>query len=218
MILRSTRKRDDSRSPYHSLNLWRNPFGELTREERERLALVDVQPWLEFLQNNRAVLQFIGPCGFGKTTHLLAIHRAISNAGFVHFPEDGPRPKVPNVRPLFIDEAQRMSWLQGRSVWRQGGPLVLSTHVDLRRAIIRAGLRLQTIDVAALFTPSRLAAMLNRRIEASRVCNEAIPVITEAHAVRLQHAFGANIREIEHCLYNQIQRCVLEHTPWPHAN
>jgi hypothetical protein len=207
-----------SQSPYRSLNLWRNPFGELTRQERAELALVDLQPWTELLRDERKVIQFIGPCGHGKTTHLLAIQKAIAVAPYVCFPEDGPRPQVASIRPIIVDEAQRMPWWQLRSVLKRGGPLVFGTHNDLSKPVLRAGLSVHTIDLSSPVTASHLAEMLNRRIEASRLNDDTIPRITEPDAIRLQHAFGTDIRAIEHCLYDQFQRCVSEQIPWPTAN
>jgi hypothetical protein len=206
-----------TQSPYLYLNLRRNPFGELTREERAELAIVDVAPWRQYLSDDRAVLQFIGPCGHGKTTHLLAIERAIPGMAYVYLPEMKPRPAVPVCRPMIVDEAQRLSWWQLRSVLRHGGPLVFGTHTDLSKHIVRAGLCVQTVEVAAQVSATRLAQILNRRIDASRVASSPTPRITEAHAVRLQLAFGADVRAIEHHLYDQFQRSASEQRPWPPA-
>lgn len=204
-------------SPYSFLNLWRNPFGELTREERGELAVVELGGWIKFLDDKRSVLQFIGPCGHGKTTHLQAIERVLPGADYVYFPEDGPMPSVGDHRPMIIDEAQRMSWWQARLVFKRGGPLVLSTHVDLSKKILRAGLNVQTVNVTAPASASQLARILNRRIHASRLSDDVIPCITEADAVRLQHRFGGDIRAIEQYLYAQFQRCASEQTTWPPA-
>ncbi len=68
----------DLRSPYRRFNLVRNPFGELTRFEQAELAVCgQLSDWLELLKSPRAALQFVGDCGFGKTTLLLAIQRAL---------------------------------------------------------------------------------------------------------------------------------------------
>jgi len=61
------------RSPYLRWNLLRNPFGELTRQERAELAVVDVAIYLAELQAGRTALHFLGDQGRGKSTHLLAI-------------------------------------------------------------------------------------------------------------------------------------------------
>jgi len=205
-------------SPYHRYNLRRNPFGELARQERAELAVVEIQDdWLAFLGRKRVVLQFIGPCGHGKTTHLLAIQQILfsGNAEYVYLPEDRPRPRVGSHRPMIVDEAQRLSFWQLRSVLRMGGPLVFGTHNDLSNAICRCGLEVETIDVAAGSSPERLVEILNRRIESSRLSGGTIPLISVDQALQFQNQFGANVRAIEHFLYDQFQRCALEKTVWP---
>ncbi len=195
-------------SPYHRYNLRRNPFGELTRAERAELAVVEVEPHLAFLKQAAAVLQFIGPCGHGKTTHLLAIQRAMPIADYVYLPAVGPRPTVGLQRPLIVDESQRLSWWQLRRVLRRGGPLVLGTHVDHSSAIIRAGLEVRSVAVAGDTSIQRLVQILNQRIAASRFREGSLPCVTNADAIRLQSKFGANIRAIEQFLYEQLQHCI----------
>ena len=205
-------------SPYHRYNLRRNPFGELTREERADLAVVDVGDWLKFLADDRSVLQFIGPCGHGKTTHLLAIERAIRKAEYVYLPEGGPNPTVSNHRPMIVDEAQRLSYWQLRRVLKRGGPLVFGTHTDHSRAIIRAGLNVCTVNVSEDSSAQQLIKILNQRVDASRHGDGLVPRITASHAIGLQNQFGANVRAIEHFLYEQLQHCISERKPWPPAN
>ena len=135
-------------SPYHAWNLYRNPFGELTRTERAELAVVeDLQPWLEFLRRPRAALQFVGDCGRGKSTHLLALQKAIADSIYVYFPEDGPRPRLPARRPALIDEAQRMGVWNKWRLLRSSGPIALGTHVDLSSQLGRAGFEIVTVDM-----------------------------------------------------------------------
>lgn len=168
-----TRFRSQNLSPYAFLGLWRNPFGELTTEERAELAVVELPKMIEHLQDIRHAIQLIGGCGFGKTTHLLALRRALDGAEYVYYPECGPRPAVPKGRPALVDEAQRMGWRQRRSLLA-AGPFAIGTHVDLTSTIKRAGFRLLTIDVEAPLSSSRLATILNRRIQASRLSPNAV--------------------------------------------
>jgi hypothetical protein len=205
-------------SPYQRYNLRRNPFGELTRQERAALAVVELNDWLSFLQRERVVLQFIGPCGHGKTTHLLAIQQALGNAEYVYLPEEGPQPRIGNHRPMIVDEAQRLSFWQLRKVLSIGGPIVFGTHKDLSAPIGRARLAVETVDVSGHLSVQRLTQILNCRIESSRLTDGTIPCITEDQAFRLQHQFGANVRAIEHFLYDQFQRSASEKTSWPPAN
>ncbi len=81
-------------SPFARFHLYRNPFGELTRQERAELAVVDLQPlvqWLNAPTRKGQVLQFVGPCGHGKSTHLLALgrelERTLGDCPYVYFPK-----------------------------------------------------------------------------------------------------------------------------------
>lgn len=205
-------------SPYAKFNLFRNPFGELTREERAELAVVEVQSWLELLSSPATAIQFMGPCGHGKTTHLLAIQRALPRSVYVYLPPDGPQPPIPAQRPLLIDEAQRLSFRQRRRVFSQGGAFVLGTHDDLTKHLQRHGLEVVTVDVAADHSPERLMHVLNRRIEASRLTATAVPRIHPQHALNLHRQWGANIRQIEQHLYDQFQDAAEKGLSWPPAN
>ena len=205
-------------SPYVRFNLRRNPFGELTWEERAELAVVETQPWVDFLRRPATAVQFIGPCGHGKTTHLLAIARSTPDAVYVHIPEVGPRPATPKRRPLLIDEAQRLGFWQRHRVFSRGGPLVLGTHDDLSRSLRRSGLDVVTVDVAADRSPERLMLILNRRIEASRLTAADTPRIDLAHAVSLRREFGSDMSKMEQHLYLQFQQAAKKGLPWPPAS
>lgn len=205
-------------SPYAAFNLRRNPFGELTREQRAELAVVKAQRWLEAIRHPTTALQFLGPGGNGKTTHLLAIERLLPKAAYVYLPEAGPTPPIPDQRPLLIDEAQRLRPNQRRRIFRRGGPLVLGTHEDLSKQLDRYGLQVIHINVAAEQSPERLMQILNLRIEASRITRAAVPHIDRPFAVRLQRQWGSDIRKIEHYLYDQFQDAVQKGLPWPPAS
>lgn len=110
-------------SPYATYNLRRNPFGELTRDERAELAVVDgLDEWIQALNDERTAIQFVGDCGFGKTTHLLAIEKRLPEAAYIYYPETGPRPPLPCQRPVLVDEADRMGWRQHMRLLRRGWP------------------------------------------------------------------------------------------------
>jgi hypothetical protein len=204
-------------SPYARYNLLRNPFGELTRDERAELAVVDTQHWLAEMATPSTALQFIGPQGHGKTTHLLAIQRKLPHAAYVYLPEDSPLPPILDNRPLLIDEAQRLPRRQRRTVFRAGGPLVLGTHDDLTNELQDSGLRVVTVCVARNLSPEQLMRMLNKRIEASRITAASVPRIERPQAQALLGKRGTSIREIEQELYDQFQYAVQRGMPWPPA-
>jgi hypothetical protein len=208
-------------SPFAKLGLYRNPFGELTREERAELAVVDVDGIVSFLQGKfRRAVQFLGDCGYGKTTHLLAIQAAVSGAVFVYFPEKGPRPNLPQDQPaqrhplpmLLIDEAQRMGWRRRRQMMAWSGPLAIATHADLSPQLERAGFEVLRVNVAAPKRPSELATILNRRVEASRLTSGKVkpPQIELQDAEALIAKYASNLRAIEQELFERYQHMVTE--------
>ncbi|MEQ1827549.1 MAG: hypothetical protein ABL921_16440 [Pirellula sp.] len=202
-------------SPYHRYHLFRNPFGELSREERADLAIVDTERWIALLDHSGIALQFIGECGNGKTTHLLAISKAVPDAKYVYLPESGPLPNIPNQRPMIVDEAQRLSKRQLHQVLKRGGPLVLGTHVDLSDRIRLAGLNPHTFYVANDFSSERLMAIMNRRIESSSIGNGIRHKLAIAHAEQLNQTFGTDIRAMEHYLYDRFQQAAMNQYEWP---
>jgi hypothetical protein len=206
-------------SPYSVYNLHRNPFGELTRAERAELAVVeDLDVWLAALRDPRTSIQFVGDCGFGKTTHLLAIEKRLPSAAYVYYPEKGRRPPLPRQRPVLVDEADRMGWRQHLRLLHGGGPLVIGTHVDYSWRLRRAGFRVLNVNVELPKEPRLLAKILNRRVEASRLnVSLPIPLIDEEFAEQLMHRFGCNLRRIEHFLYERFQLVISEQSSWPPA-
>ncbi len=205
--------------PFAHLNLSRNPFGELTRETRGELAVVSefqFAGWLERLNSgDRFALQFIGPSGHGKTTHLLALRCHLARAEYLYLPEDGPQPRVPDARPLLLDEAQRLSKWRRWRLMHGRGPLVLGTHADLSPALRRYGWEIETVMVTTLDSAERTLEILNRRIEAARAGPGDVPCLELSQAIRLQQRFGGDLRSIEQFLYLQFQQLAWEQATWP---
>jgi hypothetical protein len=207
------------RSPYSVYNLNRNPFGELTRAERAELAVVDeMDAWLGALTDSRTAIQFFGDCGFGKTTHLLALEKRLTGAAYVYYPETGSRPALPRERPVLVDEANRMGWRQHWRMLRGAGPIVIGTHVDYSWRLQRAGFHVLKVNVERPKEPALLARILNRRVEASRMVEGLpVPLIDEEFAEQLLKQLGSNLRRIEHYLYERFQLCISEQSSWPPA-
>ena len=59
--------------PWAWCNLRRNPFGELSRNERAELAVVDIDAIADHASEPYHAVQLIGDCGRGKTTRMLAL-------------------------------------------------------------------------------------------------------------------------------------------------
>ncbi|QEF96296.1 hypothetical protein Mal15_03230 [Stieleria maiorica] len=213
--------RPQSRWP--GANLFRNPFGELTRSERAELAVVSVDAIVAAIGHRsdadgqitfqpRHAYQLIGDCGRGKTTRMLAIGKRFPSASYVYLPEDQPCPSIPTGEPLLIDEAQRLPGRVRRKVLASGVTLVLATHNDLSGALHRAGYTVTTEKIGLSLSVTQLTEILNRRIMASRRDpHRPVPRIGEDDVAELIRRFGTDVRSIESYLYDIVQAQVSHH-------
>ncbi len=197
--------------PWAWCNLRRNPFGELTREERVELAVVDVDSIAARVADSRSAVQLIGDCGRGKTTRMLVLKHSLADSAYVYLAEDQPCPAIPAGRPLLIDEAQRLPAAVRRRVFGSGLPLVLATHRDLNRPLVRAGYRVHSEEIGGQNDAALLCRVLNRRIEASRLGSGGVPALSIDQAHALVVRFGSNIRAIEGFLYERVQTQKFSH-------
>lgn len=213
----------NSKTRWPGHNLFRNPFGELTRSERAELAVVNTDAILAAIcvspsGGNEArfrpltAYQLIGECGRGKTTQMLAIAKQFPSASYVYLPEDQPCPAIPVGEPLLIDEAQRLPWRVRRKVFSSSATLVLATHKNLAPALRRSGYTVTTERIGLSLSPSQLAEILNRRLKASRRDPQAAcPLVTVDVAADLIRRFGTDVRGIEGYLYDIVQSQVNQH-------
>ncbi len=192
--------------PFFHLNLRRNPFGELTAAERTRLAIVECDVALQHLKSPRSVIQIIGEKGYGKTTHLLALAAQFAGHAYVHIPEGQPVAIPEKGEPLFIDEAQRMTFMQRWQTFRSQRRLILGTHTDFEQALRQSGRQVLTIAADQFTDSSRVQNLLNARIEFTRREAGPVPKISQATAAELFRQFGSDIRSIEHSMYLTFQQ------------
>lgn len=210
---------DPSIPRWPNANLIRNPFGELTRQERAQLAVVDLSPILDHLTEDgndqwraRTAYQVMGECGRGKTTHMLALGARFIDSAYVYLAEDEPCPAIPMGSPLLIDEAQRLPRAVLRMLCRNGVTLILGTHRDLSRTLRRSGYQVATQRIGLTLSATKLANLLNRRIDASRRDPKLpAPQLSVEIAERLIRRFGTDIRGIESYLYDVVQSQVEHH-------
>jgi hypothetical protein len=198
--------------PWAWCNLRRNPFGELTPAERVSVAVVDVSEIVAQVQHSQQAVQLIGDCGRGKTTRMLVLRETLADSAYVYLFENEPCPAIPSGRPLLIDEAQRLPRHVRRQVFASGLPLVLATHRDLRRPLVRSGYRVSTQEIGKTNDAALVHALANKRIEASRLtAHGAVPRLSMDDAHRLVNQFGSDIRAIESYLYEVVQTQVFSH-------
>lgn len=194
---------------------FRNPFGELTPSERGRLAVVDWDSFGMHVGKPGTAVQFVGDCGRGKTTRLMAIGRRFAQSSYVYLPENEPTPPIPMGDPLLIDEGQRLPRSARRAIFSSGVALVIATHLDLTRPLRRYGYKVHTQSIGGGNDAEQVCKILNARIAASQRNDvpQSRPVrrITMDEASRLVNQFGSDVRAIEHHLYERVQHQVMCH-------
>ncbi len=190
--------------PFAHLNLRFNPFGELTHQERANLAVVEAEVFTKKLNSSCFALQFIAKKGRGKTTHLLALQKYFPDAPYIHYPENGPKPKVTNSDLLFLDEAQRFKPRERMKIWRRKATFVVGTHQDHSREFVKAGLDYESISLEGL-SEAKLAKIIRLRLEYARRSEGTIPYFDSLAIKSLINRFDDNIRSIENYLYEIFQ-------------
>ena len=192
--------------PWAWCNLSRNPFGELTRDERVDVAVVDVDHIAQSASKEHRAVQLIGGCGRGKTTRMLVLHDQLADSSYTYLPEDTPCPSIPAGRPVLIDEAQRLPRRIRKQIFTTGLPLILATHRNLTRPLRRAGYEVTTFRIGHHNSAEHVCELLNRRIQASRLhSDDPVPTLSIDDATTLVNRFGSNIRAMESYLYDVVQ-------------
>lgn len=197
--------------PWAWCNLRRNPFGELTPDERAAVAVVDTDRFLEILRQGQVAIQLLGAAGRGKSTRLLALRQRIPASAYVYLPEDAPCPPIPRGLPLLIDEAQRLPRRIRRPLLATGLPLVLATHRDLSGPLRRAGYRVYPQSIDAVPSPERVREIVRRRVDLCRLGPGPVPSLSRPEAEKLVRRFGSDLRSMEAFLYEQVQRQAHHH-------
>ena len=192
--------------PWSWCNLRRNPFGELTHSERAELAVVDVDAIIKRAAEPFRAVQLIGDCGRGKTTRMLVLRKCLPDASYVYLAEHEPCVAIPYGNPLLIDEAQRLPHRVLKLIAAEGLPMVLATHRDQSRVLRRAGYQVDTLPIGQTNDIATIHRIVNRRIEAARLNQGAVPTFTFHHAQQLSDRFGTDIRAMESYLYEIVQQ------------
>ena len=187
--------------PFAHLNLRYNPFGELPDDERAALAVADLAPLRAHLDQRRAAVQLLGPPGHGKTTHLLALQRALPDAAYVRAWSDRPL-RLPKAAVWLIDEVDQCGLLRRIRLWGQARPVAVATHRDLGHELRAFGRPVLTVRPAAREV---LATLVARRIVAARRREGPTPVVGSATLQGLITRHGADVRAVFGELYERFQ-------------
>ncbi|MDP7741580.1 MAG: hypothetical protein QGF67_09080 [Lentisphaeria bacterium] len=189
--------------PFAHLNLRFNPFGELEPQTRAELAVVSLEDLPRQLQQQRLAVEFVGPHGHGKSTHLLALHALFAEAPYLKLYPDST-PDFAGAPLLFVDSIEHLPRRRRQRLYRRAKTLALTTHDSLQPELERAGYTVCTRHVDST-DAATIAELVRRRIEHARRAPGPLPDVDAAGIDRLKARFGGNIRAIENCLYDIFQ-------------
>ncbi len=189
--------------PFAHLNLRFNPFGELEPQTRAELAVVSLEELPRQLQQQRVAVEFVGPHGHGKSTHLLALHALFAEAPYLKLHPDSIL-DIADVPLLFVDSIEHLPRRRRRRLYRRTKTLALTTHDSLQAELQSAGYTVCTriIDSTGAST---ITELVRRRIEHARRSPGPVPDVDAASIGRLKSRFGSDIRAIENYLYDIFQ-------------
>jgi len=193
--------------PYQMLNLRINPFGRLTPDERGRLVVPAIEPgkYADRLIKPGFAVQFLGPRGRGKSSHLFALRSFFPDQPYTYIPLDRRLPPVPTATVHFIDELQRLPRTIRAGILERHGSFVIASHKNHAREFQTAGLEFEVIKLGGI-TPERLLKIIRLRIEwARREPSQPVPYLSGQTAANLIAAFGDDLWAIEEYLYDRFQ-------------
>lgn len=186
-----------SRNPYYSLNLRRNPFGELTRQEWTDVAVTQIADIRSRLERPGVAIQLLANKGRGKTTHLLALANNLPNAVYFRASRD-PAPSRGQI--LLMDEAQSLWPWQRARVAKRFPSLAYSTHHDLSLEFRLLGYTVEPFYVQTT-SLALLREIVDRRIAKAHYGVKPPPIIEYDRLNTLQARFNDDIRSIFDELY-----------------
>ncbi len=200
-------------------SLWRrwglrcNPFGEVPPSDLPGLVVAEIDElYAWWTESERRALQWIGPCGHGKSAHLFALQGREPALVRVYLPEGGPLPRLPETNELLLDEAQRLPRRRRGLLFRRCRRLALATHRDMRPELERAGWQVRTLEVGDL-DPGKLARILERRLLWAGARASSVAQATALEAAGLVASYGGHLRALFDDLYEVFQHPSIAN-PW----
>lgn len=191
---------------YAGLNLKWNPFGTLTRAEKQALVVprLDLSLFVERLRRPGYAVQILATGVSGKTTHLLFLHDHFLETPYVCLDEGTRRAHVPEAPVLFLDQLQLMPLRQRLALLRRPASFAVVSHRNHRWEFRLAGL---TYDLVALpaYSAAQLKEALDRRLAwAQRDRGQPVPGISLEEVGALLRRCGGEVAVLQH-LYDRVE-------------
>lgn len=189
---------------FETLNLRWNPFGEPVSDDIVRLAVVDIEPYVEQLRKPGFAIQYRGESGRGKSTHLLALHHFFSDMPYLRFSENAKIPRIPYAPVLFLDETQRLPPSLRRRIFSRKASFAIGSHEDHSNELAGTVAELVSIELKGL-TYEHLMQIVQRRIEWARRGPGPLPNVPASRLTQLINEYGDDLSAILASLYEEFQ-------------
>jgi hypothetical protein len=193
--------------PYVHLNLRANPFGRLTRLEKNALLVrrIELDPYVERLGSPGYAVQLSHEGAPGKTTHLLAIRRHFPKAPYVFVKKIAPPPEIPEAPVLFIDRFHAIPRKLRVVILRRPGSFAIVSHAHHIREYKMAGLNFDVVKMPC-YSPAKLKEYVDKRIGFyQRKPEQPVPTVSQEILVKLLTRFGNDINVIAY-LYEVFEK------------
>lgn len=177
--------------PYAHLNLRCNPFGSLSREEKNKLIVlrIELSPYIERLREPGFAVQFLREGARNKTTHLLAIQKHFPGAPYIRLYEGQPAPQFPQSPILFIDWFHALPRVERAGLLRRKASFAIVSHLSHEWEFRRAQLDYDLVKLP-VYTVEQLTHQINRRINwAKRNPDIQVPTLSAGSIARLRSRF-----------------------------
>ena len=192
------------RLPFAHLNLRRNPFGEIPREERGELVVGTLDREIDHLHSG-GIVEFCGESGRGKSSALYGLHEHLEGAAYQYVPHDERLTSWPEADVLLVDEVQFLERATRLELWNRALPIACGTHVSYADEMRARSRDVLEVDLDAPRDLDELEAIFHRRIEAHRRNDGPVPELERETLRALRERYGSDHRAMERHLYEIVQ-------------
>jgi hypothetical protein len=204
-----------TRDGFAPLGLEWNPFGSVQEGELASLSVSDVplESIIEKLSRTpsegRFAVEFLGPCGHGKSTHLELLHAHFRDMPMTMLRPEEPIPPIPQAGIVFLDESQLLSRWQRWRLFRRPSHFVLGTHESHVAELGARDIEVFHHEVGRLAPEAfwtRVTAFVERRLRwASRRGAPTPPQVPTRILKDIIARHGQHLRAIQDELYDHYQ-------------
>lgn len=190
---------------YEKLNVYLNPFYEISREEAYSMieSEVDINKIREKLLKGNYAIQFIGKKGRGKSIHLASIKEFFPNEEYYYIKTYFQKQSFKEEKVYFIDEMQRLSLRKIFKVLKEKKSYVIGSHRNHSLEFKKAGLDYDIIKLKGLDYES-LKEIIQKRIDNAKIKKDINkPKLDEEKVKMYYNKYKDNIRGILSDLYDE---------------